>query len=736
MSATKTTVAFSRQRCSLLTGLSLSLTTMISLLMLAEASTAPSSAAAAGEHIRTCEPIRLDMCRGLGYNVTGMPNLVGHELQKDADLQLQTFTPLIQYGCSSQLLFFLCSVYVPMCTEKVAVPIGPCRPLCENVRSRCQPVLQEFGYPWPPGLNCSKFPPENNQKHMCMDGPKEESSRGGDTPRTRYYGPGGRTPNRFSTFGGIGGAAVTDGAVATTFKNIDETSCLAYRKPEKFVYVNHSGKCFQMCRVDVNFNQEDKKFAEVWMAIWAGLCFVSTMFTILTFLINSSRFRYPERPIIFLSMCYNIYSIGFLIRLVAGSEQIACQLDSSRQNYILIQGLGNTNCAIVFLLLYYFGMASSIWWVILTLTWFLSAGLKWGHEAIERLGSYFHLVAWSIPAAKTIIILVLRVADADELTGLCYVGNQSVHHLLAFVLGPLFAYLLIGTSFLLAGFLSLFHIRKRMKTRGTKTYKLEVLMVRIGVFGVLYTVPATCVVASYFYEYGHRESWLLLNVNNATLVTESERGSVSAPNIEIFMLKIFMSLVVGITSGMWIWSSKTFKSWQKLGQRVTVNNTQPITAGYGHSAALLPSPQPPVNFAASSGCHHPHTVVHSHHHSVHSRDTGCPLSQTSAIHITPPVHPQTTTTSTATSHSSVLHHHHHHHHSTTSSSSTHLHHKLYNLTNVPLLSQGRANMAANTFPTNKSAAYRHCVNRTTGAEAISVKSKRSKKMKGSNETSV
>ena len=71
------------------------------------------------EVVRSCEPIKLDLCRGIGYGQTSMPNLVGHDLQKDAQLQLQTFTPLIQYGCSSQLQFFLCSVYVPMCTEKV-----------------------------------------------------------------------------------------------------------------------------------------------------------------------------------------------------------------------------------------------------------------------------------------------------------------------------------------------------------------------------------------------------------------------------------------------------------------------------------------------------------------------------------------------------------------------------------------------------------------------------------------
>ncbi len=52
-------------------------------------------------------------------------------------------------------------------------------------------------------------------------------------------------------------------------------------------------------------------------------------------------------------------------------------------------------------------MASSIWWVVLTLTWFLAAGLKWGHEAIESNSQYFHLAAWAVPTIKTIAILAM-----------------------------------------------------------------------------------------------------------------------------------------------------------------------------------------------------------------------------------------------------------------------------------------------------------------------------------------
>ncbi|KAL8572301.1 hypothetical protein ACOMHN_019241 [Nucella lapillus] len=526
------------------------------------------------EAVRTCEAIRFPMCKGLGYNVTGMPNLVGHRDQQDASLQLQTFTPLIQYGCSNQLKFFLCSVYVPMCTEKVMEPIGPCRPMCESVRRRCQPVLNEFGYPWPALLNCSKFPARNDQNHMCMDGPGEEveadiggayepPSRPGGGRTTLYPGP---------------RPGVAAGSARHALK------CGKYQHAAKYVYINRTERCALLCGQDAAFSAEDKRFADVWMAIWSGVCFLSTLFTVLTFLIHSQRFRYPERPIIFLSVCYNLYSIAYLVRLLAGRRDIACHVESqSGQSIVIQEGLENTDCAIVFLLLYFFGTASALWWVVLTFTWFLAAGLKWGHEAIQRHSSYFHLAAWALPAIKTIVILVMRDVDGDELTGVCYVGNQNTATLMGFAVAPLIVYLALGLSFLAAGFLALVKIRRQVRNDGVKTDKLEVLMVRIGIFSLLYTVPATCLIGCLLYEYVHRDSWYL-------------RQGHASPNMEIFMLKLFVSLVVGITSGMWVWSSKTLASWKAFLARLCQRRARPDArkAGIEYSVPIHHYQQVPV----------------------------------------------------------------------------------------------------------------------------------------------
>lgn len=168
-------------------------------------------------------------------------------------------------------------------------------------------------------------------------------------------------------------------------------------------------------------------------------------------------------------------------------------MDSS--SYVqLVRVSGPSNCAFVFVLTYFFGMASSVWWVILTLTWFLAAGFKWSSEAIAHYSLYYHLLAWLIPCLQTIAILMLNGIDGDPIGGICYVGQTNPSMLRTFVIFPLIAFLTMGTIFLLAGLISLMRIRNVMKTQDrTKTNKLEKLMVRIGLYSILYTVPATFV---------------------------------------------------------------------------------------------------------------------------------------------------------------------------------------------------------------------------------------------------
>ncbi|XP_037083005.1 frizzled-4-like [Pollicipes pollicipes] len=530
-----------------------------------------------------CEPIQLTLCKDLGYNMTRMPNMVGNDIQ-DADTQTRSFSPLIQYKCSSRLKFFLCTVYAPMCTEKVDVLIGPCRTLCESVKERCHPIMSKLGFPWPEALNCSKFPAENKSPHMCMEGPDETA-----TPRGAHSLPVPRRPGpHLGPRPGYHGPRLAGASPASP--------CQHYVRPSYFYYVNRTGRCARSCAADVAFSQEHKQFAETWVASLAVPCLASTLFTVVTFLLDSAHFKYPERSIVFLSLCYSLTSAGHVLRLAVGREGVSCQLEAQYNVPILIQeGLGNANCAIMFVLLYYFGSASALWWVMLTVTWFLAAGLKWSHERIQQKSTYFHLVAWGLPALKTAAILVLQAVDADELTGSCYVGNQNLDTLLGFVLIPTFVYLVAGISFLLAGFRAIFRDRGQV-VRSRSNDRLEMLTMRIGIFGIIYTVPATCVLAALVYEYTSRQLWLTHhNVH---------------PNVEILMLKIFMNLIVGIIGGLWMMSLQPCKVWRHSLRRFKKRPVPPYLERVPTTCPHHPPPPEPA----------PRPTLHYSRHSRDSRD--------------------------------------------------------------------------------------------------------------------
>jgi len=166
-----------------------------------------------------------------------------------------------------------------------------------------------------------------------------------------------------------------------------------------------------------------------------------------------------------------------------------------------------------------------------------------------------------------------------SVSGICFTGISDKTALIGYVIAPLIVYLTLGTVFLIAGFISLFNIRTVMKHGGTKTSKLEKLMVRIGIFSVLYTVPAIIVIACNIYELLHRESWmhqLLLRLASCSNPEDISTCSFSSldiakarrPDFTWFIFKYLGYLVVGITSGFWIWSNKTVSSWASFFTRI------------------------------------------------------------------------------------------------------------------------------------------------------------------------
>ncbi|KAH8421423.1 hypothetical protein KR009_006359, partial [Drosophila setifemur] len=513
---------------------------------------------------RQCETIRIEMCRKIGYNETSMPNLVGHEMQTDVEYTLQTFAPLIEYDCSSQLKLFLCAAYVPMCTPKAPVhAIGPCRSLCESVRIRCHPVLQGFGFPWPPALDCKRFPKENNHETMCMEGPGELMHL--PQQEQDIYG---MSP---AAGGGTGGQMAGVGAGGMGSKLPLDCSGLA--KSHLYVKLPRSGRCAPLCEADILFTPSEKHLSEVWVSTWAyaalGLALVATVCLLASdgSRLASAKWSRLLSPLIW---CHNMVTLGWTVRFIVGRTGTACGTDPQAPNESLlsVDGLSNASCASVFLLRYYFGMAACAWWAVLCLGWHRdirrhSPDSK-GHVAIPSnfagspakrsnaknvqqelaQNNFVCFVAWGLPAFQTAAVIVARFVDADELLGACFVGNQSDKALQVLVATPVFCYWIFGSMNLISGYLV--HCRTKEILRNSNALSLQQQLQQlsahsssgIGIFLFIYGLACGLLLLAVIYEFANIDVWL-------------GSGDTSTP-LWPFLVRAFMELMLGICCFAWV----------------------------------------------------------------------------------------------------------------------------------------------------------------------------------------
>jgi len=88
-----------------------------------------------------CQEITIPMCKGIGYNLTELPNQFNHDTQEEAGMEVHQYWPLVEIKCSSDLKFFICSLYVPICMEDFTGTVPVCKSVCERAKYGCEPVM-------------------------------------------------------------------------------------------------------------------------------------------------------------------------------------------------------------------------------------------------------------------------------------------------------------------------------------------------------------------------------------------------------------------------------------------------------------------------------------------------------------------------------------------------------------------------------------------------------------------
>ena len=514
-----------------------------------------------------CEPITVQMCKDLRYNQTIMPNLLNHQNQEEAGNFANHFMPLVRVKCSPDIHLFLCSVYIPVCTV-LDKAIPPCRSLCESARSQtCLDIMGRFGFSWPEQLDCKRFPEASTQP-LCV---------GMDTSDT------------------VAPSLPSSKSATNVSRNLGFKCPLQFKTPAGLDYrLRIRGEDHENCGVpcdDVFFptkqDPDERRTLRIWIGIWSGICVASTAFTMFTFLIDRHRFKYPQRPVIYLSLCYLgiglVYFVGsFMGDSASCNRPFPLQTGSTSFNNLemvstVTQGNKRQGCTFLFMTLYFCSMASCVWWVILTFCWFLAAGKAQLSEVIESNSHYFHLLGWALPALMTITVLALGKIEGDVLSGVCYVGNWNQEAMYSFVMIPTAISLALGLGLLVFSFIYVWQLKTAMKKGGAKTDRFDKLLLRIGFFAFLYITPTGVLLCAYHYGSASLDTWILSWLQTACknrdfgipcpLIRPGDPAP-SRPHFVAFLVKYLMIFLPGIMSGFWVSSEKTLQSWAHFSNRI------------------------------------------------------------------------------------------------------------------------------------------------------------------------
>lgn len=538
--------------------------------------------------IGTCEPIKVDMCKHIGYNKTAMPNFAGQTAQADADEELATYVPLIQSGCANEIQFFLCFAFVPMCVTEVTTPqrvIGPCRPLCERVRKRCLPALEKYKYSWPSTLNCSKFPESNNHYHMCMEGPGESHiPRLPPTPlHTLQTNP--LFMQKVKQQVAEGNKPDLPEKYQKNYLQLLETSfdkqkpakginilCSRFKKSSLYHYIAKQSKqdscnncCVPMCQEDIIFTKEEKNFGHGLILGLSISGLIVSFLVFLTLLIDGSLDARTlsdlvRKSSLFLSLsCTGLCGAYLLSRFFSAKDLCIVSDEDPKILLVAQEGHRNQPCTVIFLFLYFFGTAVVHWFTATLVTWCLSS-TKSSHSffSLPTLSSLTHAYSWGLPAIFTIVAIVSYQVESDEYSSVCLPGgSHNDLSFLIFIVLPQGVQFILGTFFTLSGIvLSLIKLNEKSPPQTHARKKPTQLHLRSWtmnyiIFSLVFVLSMGCVWGIHVYEYRYRSLWY-------------DGSQVFMPDSQMFSFRIFMTFLMAMSPAILIINRDAFFAWRKL----------------------------------------------------------------------------------------------------------------------------------------------------------------------------
>ncbi|XP_062538998.1 frizzled-3 isoform X2 [Armigeres subalbatus] len=464
---------------------------------------------------------------------------------------ITSLRPVIDSGCSKQALFLFCSSLFPLCSANAPRPVQPCRSLCEQVRKDCFSDAI-FSKLWPSYLDCRTLPqPENHG--LCMQVPPEasgsvENNRSNpaaaaptmpvkpwsifNLPQLQHHTAARQHPN----------SLLEPGATRPSSNH--------HPNPPLICPANYTldyDQCVPKCgpSIDAMYNARQKETIEFWTLILSAACFIFTLMSLVTFWTKSTKFEYPDRPLLFMTLCYNLMGLCYLERTILHNpRKELIDLLEFRQDCNI-----TSQCLAYYIIKNYLLISATTWWLIFGICWYLSTAKQWSCEALEKKSGLFHVMAWVVPFASPISALLRGNIQKFELTNFCTAKG--------FTEIPALILLLAGATLVLFALIAL----KRLKSTWNQSETLSKVFARVLLFAIIYLIPALSAVICTFFE----------RIENPIDPCLSTAACSPPPKFSLLptLLKLILTLIGGSTTGIWLWTKNT----SELSKKVSGTNS-------------------------------------------------------------------------------------------------------------------------------------------------------------------
>ncbi|KAF2361347.1 Frizzled/Smoothened transmembrane domain [Trinorchestia longiramus] len=508
--------------------------------------------------VEKCELLQYSECLGatLPYTHTSLATTRLHS-QRAAYAELQAWSRSLRQipRCWGVVQPYLCSVFFPPCVNATNILYVPPKDMCEAVRGPCG--LVEEGRGWPSYMLC----PDTRANHTNAQQLRSCSTSSSIASSLREV--------KFNSSSGV----CVPPLVPTP-------------RPEAW-YEGIRG-CALPCH-HPHFSREETAGFHSFLALMGGLCVACCTFTVLTYLLEwrcgGSR-RYPSVLLLYVCGCCLVAGVALLVQYHATVRQrVTCHGDGTLRTHEPSTE-SNMSCVVVFVCLYYFGIAAATWLLILSYSWHCfftqlvcgERGVGGGSGGGEKGSAYYHLVAWSLPLVLTITTLAMGQVSADNLHGVCFL-SPSLGVRLPLLLVPLTLVLIVTAFFISKGILRLCQLKLECNNILTTNDNTKIVesIVRLAVLLLTLAACGAFTLYSHWHYYSHYGRWQLAlrqyilckaGLSSAFLGERSECIVSSRPSLSVYKLQVIAWTCTPLVISSFCWTSNTAHVWRLFIARV------------------------------------------------------------------------------------------------------------------------------------------------------------------------